>query len=184
VAKKYFSKYGYHKTTMDEIARHMHKAKSLLYYYFKNKETLFNEVLKYELNNIKQELKNITQSNIDAFDMIQQYLLVRFKLLNRAYNYQETLRADFFEKYDFVKDVREDFANFEKKQLKFIIQKSKEEANANISNINRSVNLILFILNSIEVPLYLQDKYEEFKDTIDELINFIIQGLKTATTKK
>jgi len=52
-ATKYFSKYGFHKTTMNEIAKHIHKAKGVLYYYFKNKEELFNEVLKQELNHVK-----------------------------------------------------------------------------------------------------------------------------------
>jgi AcrR family transcriptional regulator len=37
-ATKYFSKYGFHKTTMDEIAKNIHKAKGVLYYYFKSKE--------------------------------------------------------------------------------------------------------------------------------------------------
>jgi AcrR family transcriptional regulator len=54
-ATKYFSKYGFHKTTMDEIAKHIHKAKGVLYYYFKSKEVLFNEVLKQELNIVKTE---------------------------------------------------------------------------------------------------------------------------------
>jgi len=39
-ATKYFSKFGFHKTTMDEIAKHIHKAKGVLYYYFKGKEEL------------------------------------------------------------------------------------------------------------------------------------------------
>ena len=38
----FFSKYGFYKTTMDEIAQHIHKAKGALYYYFKSKEELFN----------------------------------------------------------------------------------------------------------------------------------------------
>jgi len=53
-ATKYFSKFGFYKTTMDEIARHIHKAKGILYYYFKSKEELFNEVLKQELGWLKR----------------------------------------------------------------------------------------------------------------------------------
>ena len=62
-ATKYFSKFGFHKTTMDEIARHIHKAKGILYYYFKSKEELFNEVLKQELNTVKIELMKIVETN-------------------------------------------------------------------------------------------------------------------------
>ncbi len=52
-ATKHFSGYGFHKTTMDEIARDIHKAKGVLYYYFRSKEELFNEVLKQELDKLK-----------------------------------------------------------------------------------------------------------------------------------
>ena len=41
---------------LEKIAKHIHKAKGILYYYFKSKEELFNEVLKRELNNVKTEL--------------------------------------------------------------------------------------------------------------------------------
>ena len=62
-ATKYFSRFGFHKTTMDEIARNIHKAKGVLYYYFKSKEELFNEVLKQELGVLKDALSAIVNSN-------------------------------------------------------------------------------------------------------------------------
>ncbi|MGC9342859.1 MAG: TetR/AcrR family transcriptional regulator, partial [Bacteroidales bacterium] len=116
-ATKYFSKYGFHKTTMDEIAKNIHKAKGVLYYYFKSKEELFNEVLKKELGTLKEALLEIVHSNNNALTKLTDYIFTRFKLLNKAVNYHETLKADFFEKYHFVKDVREDFEKFEQVQL-------------------------------------------------------------------
>jgi AcrR family transcriptional regulator len=113
----HFSKYGFHKTTMDEIARHIHKAKGVLYYYFRSKEDLFNEVLRQELEQVKTELSRITESNDDSLTKLKKYILSRLKLLNTAVNYHETLKADFFEKYDFVKGVRNDFTKFEYTQL-------------------------------------------------------------------
>lgn len=181
-ATKFFSKYGYHKTTMDEIAKNMHKAKGLLYYYFKNKEALFNEVLKTELENVKIQLVNINAGKTNVFDIIETYLLLRFKLLNKAYNYHETLRADFFEKYNFVKDVRNDFYEFEKSQIEAILIQGKKQGILDISNTEKGVNLIMLLLTSLEMPLFLQNKYEEYESTIHELIEFIIQGIKKAST--
>ena len=39
-AQKLFALYGYRKTTLEDIAIKLHKGKSSLYYYFKNKERL------------------------------------------------------------------------------------------------------------------------------------------------
>ncbi len=178
-ATKYFSKYGFHKTTMDEIAKHIHKAKGVLYYYFKSKEELFNEVLKQELSNVKTELIKIINSGKDYLTIIKNYFLTRLKLLSTAVNYHETLKADFFEKYHFVKDVRDDFAEFEYAQLNRIFTKGNSEGYLDVKNIKSTVNMVMMLLNSVELPLYLQNKYHEYEKTINEMVTMIINSLRS-----
>lgn len=177
-ATKYFSRYGFHKTTMDEIAKNIHKAKGVLYYYFKNKEELFNEVLKQELGKLKAALLKIINSNNNSLTILTDYILTRFRLLNKAVNYHETLKADFFEKYHFVKDVRDDFDDFEQTQLTAIITKGNEEGYLNVKNIGPTVDVAMMIIKSIEIPLFLQDKYKEYNHTLYELMTMLTDGLK------
>jgi len=178
-ASKYFSKFGFHKTTMDEIAKHIHKTKGVLYYYFKGKEELFNEVLKQELNTVKIELKKIVDADNDSLVTLKEYTLTRLRLMHRAVNYHETLKADLFEKYHFVKDVREDFAAFERGQLTMILERGKKEGFLDFTNINSTINLFMMVINGIEMPLYLQEKYVEYEGTIDELSSMIVNSLRT-----
>jgi len=177
-ATKYFSKYGFHKTTMDEIAKNIHKAKGVLYYYFKSKEELFNAVLKQELNQVKNELCKIPVSDNDSLVMLKNYFLTRLKLLHKALNYQETLKGDFFEKYIFVKDVRDDFVKFERTQLTLILGKGKNEGYIDVKDIKSTVNILLMVVSGIEIPLYLQDKYSEYETTIEELSVLIVNSLR------
>ncbi|HPI69572.1 MAG TPA: helix-turn-helix domain-containing protein [Bacteroidales bacterium] len=178
-ATKYFSKFGFHKTTMDEIAKHIHKAKGVLYYYFKGKEELFNEVLKQELNAVKIELKKIVDAENDSLITLKEYTLTRLRLLHKAVNYHETLKADFFEKYLFVKDVREDFTEFEREQLTIILERGKTEGYLDFRNINSTISIFMMVINGIEMPLYLQEKYSEYESTIDELSSMIVNSLRT-----
>ncbi|HEX9253815.1 MAG TPA: TetR/AcrR family transcriptional regulator [Ignavibacteriaceae bacterium] len=178
-ASKYFSKFGFHKTTMDEIAKHIHKAKGVLYYYFKGKEELFNEVLKQELNAVKIELKKIVDAENDSLITLKEYTLTRLRLLHKAVNYHETLKADFFEKYLFVKDVREDFTEFEREQLTIILERGKTEGYLDFRNINSTISIFMMVINGIEIPLYLQEKYSEYESTIDELSSMIVNSLRT-----
>lgn len=177
-ATDFFSKFGFSKTTMDEIAKHIHKAKGLIYYYFRSKEELFNEVLRQELNRVKEELSKIALSDGDSLVLIKNYFLIRIKLLHKATNYHETLKADFFEKYHFVKDVRDDFVQFERTQLTLILNKANKEGYLTLKNINSTVNIILMVANGIEIPLYLQNKYEEYEKTIQELSEMILNSLR------
>ena len=178
-ASKYFSKFGFHKTTMDEIAKHIHKAKGVLYYYFKGKEELFNEVLKQELNAVKIELKKIVDAENDSLITLKEYTLTRLRLLHKAVNYHETLKADFFDKYLFVKDVREDFTEFEREQLTIILERGKTEGYLDFKNINSTISIFMMVINGIEIPLYLQEKYSEYESTIDELSSMIVNSLRT-----
>jgi hypothetical protein len=104
-------------------------------------------------------------------------MLTRFKLLNKAVNYHETLKADFFEKYHFVKDVRDDFDSFEQFQLTTIIEKGNVEGYLNVKDISPTVDVAMMIIKSIEIPLFLQEKYELYEKTLHDLINMITSSL-------
>lgn len=177
-ATLYFSRYGFHKTTMDEIARHIHKAKGVLYYYFKNKEELFKEVVSQELKHVKIELKKIVESDLDALSQIETYFLTRLKLLNDAVNYHETLKADFFQEYAFVKEVREDFALFEQTQLHLILKKAVDDQQLKVMNFDTTVNAVMMLASSLELPLFLQHKYNDFQETIEEIVSMVINSIK------
>lgn len=180
VAAEFFSYFGFKKTRMDEIAKRMHKAKGLLYYYFKSKEDLYKEVLQKELGDIMNQLKKIIEDeNLTPFEKVEMYFKNRVKLMSQAKNYHETLRADFFERYHFVDSVREDFEKFELEALKKIIMMGVESKCFYVSDIDAGARLLLLLLKSSEAPLYLQNKYSEYEKVIDELISTIINGLKT-----
>ncbi len=177
-AAKFFSQFGFHKTTMGEIARKLHKVKGAIYYYFESKEELYNEVLKQELTRVQIHLLVIVNSDSNPVEILERYAKTRLKLLNEAKNYHETIKADFIERYGFVDDVRKDFDEFERSQLLTILSKGKEEGLLEFSDINSTVSLILMLLKSIEIPLFLQEEYKEYHHSIDELITMLSVSLQ------
>jgi AcrR family transcriptional regulator len=177
-AAKFFSQFGFHKTTMGEIAQKLHKVKGAIYYYFESKEELYNEVLKQELKSVQIQLEEIVNSDSNPVEILERYAKNRFKLLNEAKNYHETIKADFIERYGFVDDVRKDFDEFERSQLLTILSKGKEEGLLEFSDINSTVSLILMLLKSIEIPLFLQEEYQEYHRSIDELITMLSASLQ------
>ncbi len=73
-AQALFQRYGLKKTTMDEIAHSCGKAKSTLYYYFKNKDEVFEEVLVMEV----QHLRNIVTAQVDKEVTVKKKLGIYF----------------------------------------------------------------------------------------------------------
>jgi AcrR family transcriptional regulator len=58
IAKIHFAKKGYEKTSLDDVAKDLNITKPALYYHFKNKNTIYNEIFKKEFNKIN--VSNIT----------------------------------------------------------------------------------------------------------------------------
>lgn len=177
-ASEFFSRFGFYKTTMDEIARRIHKAKGVLYYYFSSKEELYTEVVRRELQQVKHALLDIVNSGDDPVTILENYIKVRYRILNNAHNYHETLKADFGEKYRFVEIVRRDFDDFERVQLKKILTDGQNTGVFTLTDIKLTIDVIMTVAKSVEIPLFLQNKYAEYKDIIDEMISIIFNGLK------
>src|SRR5918993_5468456 len=58
-----FSKYGYDKSRMNDIAITANLSKGTIYLYFKNKEELFNAISERNTNELKNQLSKLFQNN-------------------------------------------------------------------------------------------------------------------------
>ena len=77
-ARKRFGHYGLAKTTMNEIASDVGMSKASLYYYFPDKEHLFLEVIRLEMENFFTEINRLTSRSIAPADQLRQYVELRF----------------------------------------------------------------------------------------------------------
>ena len=180
VASKLFGRYGFYKTSMDEIARISRKAKGSLYYHFKSKEELFTEVVAKEIRSMQVQLSVIvTDSSLQADEKIKKYLLKRMEVLYSAANYHETLKADFFEHFDFIDNLRNEMDVWEKEQIKqIILQGIREGVFAELKgDINVLLDVFIMVLKGLEIPFFLQGKYEQYAPYFDDLLKILIKGL-------
>ncbi|MBS3992383.1 MAG: TetR/AcrR family transcriptional regulator [Bacteroidetes bacterium] len=179
VANKLFSRFGFHKTSMDEIAKVARKAKGSLYYHFASKEELFKEVITKEIENLKNQLSAIvTNTNYSADEKLRNYLYKRMEILNITSCYHETLKADFFEHFHFIDDLRTDLDNWEKENLKSIINQGADSGQFEInSQIDILLDVILMVMKGLEIPFFLQNKYEKYAPHFDGLIKILNKGL-------
>ena len=179
VANKLFSRFGFHKTSMDEIARIARKAKGSLYYHFASKEDLFREVVAKEIYNLQSNLSVIISNNeLKAAEKIKLYLIKRMEILNNAATYHETIRADFFEHFDFIDDLRAGLDMWEKRNIKKIILQGIDNGEfAIIEDVDVLIDVFIMVLKGLEIPFFLQGKYEKYSPHFDNLSGILIKGL-------
>ncbi len=179
VASKLFSRFGFHKTSMDEIAKIARKAKGSLYYHFSSKEELFREVVSKEISNLKTQLSNIVHdNNLTASNKIINYLNKRMGILNEATNYHETIKADFYEHFDFIDDLRSDLEKWEKSQLKLVLIQGIDDGEfAKNENIDVLLDVFIMLFKGLETPFFLQNKYKKYSPYFENLMQILIKGL-------
>jgi AcrR family transcriptional regulator len=178
VAARMFGKYGFQKTTVDEIARTAHKAKGSVYYYYKSKEELFLAVVQQEINVLKSGLTRVIADSQDATGMIRNYLLNRMTLMKDAINYHESLKADFVDDFGFLTDCREDFTRYEIELMKAVLDRGVHENAFQIKDTQATAQVIILAMKAIEIPFYHQNKITEYEQTIVELLDILIKGLE------
>ena len=95
VARQIFSRFGFKKTTMDEIALASRKGKSSIYYYFESKEDIFQAVVEKEASMLKRELQEAIKPIGDPREKLKVYVLVRMNTLKKLANYYDAIRSEY-----------------------------------------------------------------------------------------
>ena len=86
VASTIFSKFGFKKTTMDEIAQAARKGKSSVYYYFSGKEEIFKAVVEREGLLLKNTLMEVVLSDLLPEEKLRKYILTRLLAIKELSN--------------------------------------------------------------------------------------------------
>ena len=179
VATKLFGRYGFNKTSMDEIAKIARKAKGSLYYHFHSKEDLFTEVVKREMSSLREQLIVIIKDeNLSATEKLKQYIITRMNTIEHAVNYNETVRADFFEHYDFIDELRENIDHWEKNSIRLIIEQGiAENVFKNPSNLDIALETIIMLLKGMELTYFLVDNTSKVNPPIEKVAEILIHGV-------
>ena len=85
-AQKRFGHYGLCKTTMNEIASDIGMGKASLYYYFPDKEKLFEAVVIKEQNEFLAEVNKMIKPGVKAPLLLKQYVTKRMVYFQRFLN--------------------------------------------------------------------------------------------------
>ncbi|MGC9342860.1 MAG: hypothetical protein ACP5E3_09185, partial [Bacteroidales bacterium] len=54
----------------------------------------------------------------------------------------------------------------------------KEEGYLDVKDVGPAVDVFMMIMQSVEIPFFLQEKYDLYENTLHDLINMIASSLK------
>lgn len=186
VARELFDKFGYEKTSMNDIAKRSHKAKGSIYYNFNGKMDIFKSLVEQEFTDIKTKLIESCQLN-DETDVtngkIINYLKLRMELLDKASMVKQTIMVQYYETSHEIltaaEEIRKGFDQWEWQLFHHIcdIGKKYEVLTADIQP-NVFADMLQMLLKALEIQFFAKNEYEKSKSTYESMIGFLLNDLK------
>ncbi|WP_026473921.1 TetR/AcrR family transcriptional regulator [Alkaliflexus imshenetskii] len=173
-----FARFGYKKTTMEDIAMALRKGKSSLYYYFKNKEEIFQAVIEMEAELLYDKLKDVVRSDRDPANKLRDYVIVRMETVAGLENYQKVLKEDLYGGYEFLDTVKMRGESLEDEMLKTILDEGVLNDVFHVKNTRMGAIGIATALRGLEIPLFRGvSNREEFHQQLDNILNILFYGV-------
>lgn len=152
IAREIFSKYGFKKTTLDDIANAVRKGKSSLYYYFESKEDLFQAVIMKEVDILAHELEIVINRNTDPIDKLRDYILTKLTTFRSLANFYHAIEND-VTAVGFINDVKRRYDLDEIRMIKRILIEGVRKNEFEIYDFNLAAIGITTAIKGLEMPL-------------------------------
>ena len=177
VARHIFSKFGFRKTTMDEIAVASRKGKSSIYYYFASKEEIFQAVVEKEALILKQELINAINEADSPAQKLKAHVLVRMRSMEKLANFYSAIKDDYLSHLDFVEKIRKKYDQEEIQMMENILEEGVQNNIFEINDTALAAIAIVTALKGMEIPLFWGVEEKDIERRLDHLINILFNGV-------
>jgi AcrR family transcriptional regulator len=177
VAGKIFTRYGFRKTSMDQIANATKKGTSSIYYYFNSKEEIFRAVVEKEAAELTKDLHEAIDKVEDPIEKLRTYVLFRMKKLNTLTNFYSALKHEYLDHLDFIENIRKDYDKNEIMVLGSILQSGIDQGKFSVEDPELAAVAIATAMKGLELPLFINKEHGNIEDRLDNLINFLFYGL-------
>ncbi len=176
-AGRIFSRYGFRKTTMDEIAKALKMGKSSVYYYYESKEDIFEAVVLYEANILRNELTTAIKSVDSPLGKMKNYVFVRMRAFEKLSNYYNAIFDKNLDHFHFIEKIREKYDREELAILRLILYHGVRQKVFHVENTEYTAMAIQTTLKGLEVPLFWKKKEVDITNRLNAILDVLFYGI-------
>jgi AcrR family transcriptional regulator len=148
-ARDLFERFGFKKTTMEDIARAIGKSKSALYYYYKTKEDIFEAVVLREVDDQRAQVIEVVKKVESASDKFRVLFISMLEGIKQKASKFSIMKAEINETHFLIESILKQRDSYVEELLKDILilgisqREVKMMNNAEMSLWAKMVNIIL-----------------------------------------
>jgi AcrR family transcriptional regulator len=186
-----FAKYGYDKTTLDDIGRRCHMNKASLYYYYKNKEEIYIQVI---LNESATYIDNL-QNKVAAVEGYENKILTYF--VERLRKYEQVLNVHHLsiESLQRIEPIFNDlYTLVQEKEIAFIqsiLEGGIEQDTLEMEEPKRVATALIRVAEAVKHDgirlsgnnLVEETDFSRIENELRFILQLILSGLQTTTSR-
>jgi AcrR family transcriptional regulator len=176
-AGQIFSRYGFKKTTMDEIAKSLKMGKSSIYYYFESKEEIFEAVVLCEAEILRNELTTTIKSVESPIEKMRNYVFVRMKAFEKLSNYYNAIFDKNLDHFAFIENIRAKYDREELAILRLILYHGARKKVFNVVNSEYTALAVQTALKGLEVPMFWKKKEVNIEERLNAILDVLFNGI-------
>lgn len=177
VARDVFSRFGYKKTTMDDIAVGARKGKSSIYYYFKSKEEIYEAVVDAESNLLFDNILSQVEKTGPANEKFRLYVSTRLNKIRELNNFYEVMKNESLHELDFIVELRNKYNTREINILTNILIEGVKSREFSIQDPELAAIALVTAIKGLETPLLIKGEKRNLEKRIDYVIRILFFGI-------
>ena len=185
-ARDLFQRYGLIKTTMEDISKAAGKGKSTLYYYYANKDEIFDTVIKEDMEEVFTQVKMSVGRAVTAVDKLKNFNTTRIKLVNQKAALYSIVFGEISENPQLIRRLKKNYETRELELLKSILAfgmtngEFKKICDEDLDNLSY---IMLSSLRGIERGLLEDNRIKKMGDRLDFILDLLCHGIKCPDSK-
>jgi len=176
-ARALFVRHGFQKTTVEDIARACSLGKTALYYYFKSKEEIFEQVVRQESSHFVLQIREAVAAESDPVEKVRVFIVTRFAVIEEFLVLHQVSIQAAKELAPLAEVARQEFFREEIDLLMSILVEGKE---AGVFALQRPELLAASLISAcvgVERQFMEVEGAPPAAEGMEELLNVLLHGL-------
>jgi AcrR family transcriptional regulator len=175
-----FLKYGFKKSTLDDVAQQCAINKTGLYYYFKNRDDLFQSMFKKRIEKLQSKVKNAVKRAAGFEKKIHTFMQMKYEIVqdNKPFLdmfFQEELPNKTFV---FLLKEKNKILDFDYNLIQSIIEEEIAKSKIQIKQIDSLIMMIMGVIYGMVYVNLVENKDFNLTEHIDDMLQIIMKGIE------
>ena len=176
-ARNLFVRYGFRKTTVEDIAQACGLGKTALYHYFRSKEEIFEQVVRQESGHFVARIREAVASQNDLAAKMRIFIETRFAVIQEFLVLHQVSLNAAKELAPLAERARQDFFRQEIEMLSTILEEGRESGEFEVKRPRLLAMSVISACIGIERQFLEIEGSPSLNEGLEELLNVLFHGL-------